>query len=322
MKKVLVILLLVGCMITLTVSVYYSFKVFQGNHTISFDDKKVKSELYRIVFIAQELGSPFWNDVQIGAERIAENNETVVDFWGTYRPNQGELLKNMEIAIASKVNGIIVEGTENKEFVEAVNKASAKGIPVITIATDAPESLRKTYVGSDHFKEGLVIGERVAAQLNGSGKVAIVDGKDPTSFQELRRRGVAQVLSEYSEVEIVEIHDSESAMHAKDETNEILNQHPDCKVFLGLSAEAGVGIIHTIRTRAKLSDYAIFSFEDSPETIELVKQGTIQATLSHRPKDMGEASMSLMLKWLKGEEIPLDRNYYTPSKIISVEDFK
>jgi ribose transport system substrate-binding protein len=321
-KAIIIILLLAGCVVTLSASVYYSYRVFQGNDNVSFNNSQVEGELYRIVYIAQELGSPFWNNVQAGAERVAEENAAVIDFWGTYRPNLGELLKSMEIATASKVSGIIVQGTESPEFVEAVNKASAKGIPVITIATDAPKSLRKTYVGSDHFREGLAIGEQVAKQLNGSGKVAVVAGSDPTSNQELRQKGIAEVLSAFPEVEIVEVYSFGNPMHAREETNEILNRHPNCKVFIGLSAESGLGIIQTIRTRAKLSDYMIYTFEDSPETLQLVKQGIISATLSHRPEDMGEVSMSLMLKWLEGKDLPLERNYYTPSRMISKEDFK
>lgn len=322
MRKVIVILLSVGCLITLSMTVYYSYQVFQANAGVSFGNKGSTSDAHRIVYISQQLDSVFWREVKEGAELTVGRSDVNVEFWGSYRPNINELLKNMEIAIASKVSGIIVQGAESPDFVAMVNKASAKGIPVITIAIDAPESLRKTYVGSDHYLEGLMIGEQLAKKVNAGGKVALIAGKDPTSYQKLRQQGIAEALKGFPEVEIVSIYASRPGMLAKDETNEILNQYPDCKVFIGLNEEAGIGVVQSIRSRAKLDDYAIFSFEDSTETLELVKEGIIDSTLLHRPKDMGEQSMKLMLRWLEGTNLPLERNYYIPSKIVTEVDLQ
>lgn len=323
MRKTIIILLATGCLITLFVTVFYAYRVIQGNESWAFDYEGTAETMYRVVYISQEIGSPFWTRVQDGASAVAEKQQAAIDFWGGYRPNLNELLKYMEIAIAAKVSGIVVQGTDHQEFIDAVNKASAKGIPVITIVTDAPSSLRKTYVGSDHYEEGLLMGHQVASNMGGTGKVAIVSGSEPTSYERQRQEGLLGVLDLYPNIEIIQLDpEASSGFHAKQETNEILNQHPDCRVFIGLHEDADLGIVETIRNRSRIDEYLIYSFEDGLETLAMVEQGVLQATLLHRPQEIGTKSMELMIKWLEGRDLPLQSNYYVPSKIISKEDFQ
>lgn len=323
MRKMTMILLTTGCIVTLLVTVFYAYRVFQGNENFAFEHEITAEKMYRIVYISQELGSPFWTKIQDGVRLGADEQHAVIDFWGGYRPNLNELIKYMEIAIAAKVSGIIVQGTDHQEFVDVVNKASAKGIPVITIATDALGSLRKTYVGSDHYEEGLLIGNHVAKKMGGIGKVAIVSGVESTSYEKQREEGLIEVLDLYPDIEVIRMDTGEgSGLHAKQETNEILNQYPDCKVFIGLYEEAGLGIIQTIVNRSRVDEYLIYSFEDGLETLDMLEQGMMQATLLHRPQEMGTTSIELMITWLEGRDLPLQSNYYIPSKIISSEDLQ
>ena len=52
-----------------------------------------------------------------------------------------------------------------------INKAMAAGIPVITIDSDAPDSQRLYFIGTNNLEAGRFGGEFVTAQLNGKGNV-------------------------------------------------------------------------------------------------------------------------------------------------------
>ena len=80
-----------------------------------------------------------------------------MEVWGSYGKNQEDFLKKVEIAIHSKVDGIIVQGLDTEKFKNLTKvKAAFYGIPIITVANDVPmaESLRRTYVGSDQYLAG------------------------------------------------------------------------------------------------------------------------------------------------------------------------
>ena len=85
------------------------------------------------MLITQELDTPFWNKVGQGALKQAKEENVQLEVWGSYGNNRDDFLKKMEIAIHSKVNGIIVQGLDNEEFKELTKvKAAFYGIPVIT----------------------------------------------------------------------------------------------------------------------------------------------------------------------------------------------
>ena len=128
----------------------------------------------RIVLITQELDTPFWNKVGQGAKQQAKLENVELEVWGSYGNNEEDFLKKMEIAIHSKVDGIIVQGLDTDEFKELTKiKAAFYGIPVITVANDVPveESLRKTYVGSDQFGAGKMVAYELIKEMGTSGEV-------------------------------------------------------------------------------------------------------------------------------------------------------
>ena len=67
----------------------------------------------------------------------------------------------MEIAIASKVDGIILEPNREEAVTELINKADQEGIPVITVLKDEPLSGRKSFVGINRYNQGQAYGEQI-----------------------------------------------------------------------------------------------------------------------------------------------------------------
>jgi ribose transport system substrate-binding protein len=277
------------------------------------DTKVVDPNKMRIVLITQELESPFSKALELGAARISVKNNIGVDVWGTYRPNLNEILKYMDIAIAAKVDGIIVQAMDGSEFIQKVQKATEKGIPVITVGLDAPLSLRKTYVGPNHNYEGEIIGTKVSERMKGQGMVCIVSGNKLTSFEKLRMDGVEKILSAFPAIKVVNVVASDNELNqSKQLVNQILNQYPEIKVFVGLNAEAGIGIEQALRERVRMKEFSLYAFDDTPELRNMVDTGRITATLTNDGAAIGEKSVLLMQQWIHNIKLPLKMNEYTP----------
>ncbi len=321
MRRIAIGFLLVGFLATLFIFMNYAVALFRGQGQLSFDSAPVKNETYRIIYISEELGTPFWDAVKQGADEAAPVHHAAVDFLGAFRPNPNELVKYMEIAIASKVDGIVVQGEDTTELNAAIEKAFTKGIPVMTISTDAPNSLRRSYIGSNHYSEGTMIAGQVVAELHAKGTVALVAGHPLSNFEKARLKGFRDVIGRFPDIRIVE-HFSGSDSNPLVETREILNRYPNCKTFVLLSADAGSGVIHTISARAKISDYAIFGFDDNPEMLQLLHQGLLLATLRHQPEQMGRTSLDLIVQWLEGRNLPLKTSYDVPIRLLQGNDRK
>ncbi|RXZ84016.1 sugar ABC transporter substrate-binding protein [Paenibacillaceae bacterium] len=318
-KKIIAVSLYTSGGIMLFVFAYFTFKVVQSHPAASYDPQPIESDIYRIVFISGDSGSPFWNRVKEGVYEVASHNQAAIEFKETFHADFGEYLKSIDMAIAARVDGIIVQGKENPDFIRIVNKASQKGIAVITVFTDAPDSLRKSYVGPNHYQEGVVIGEHIAAQLDEEKKVCLVYGAEPIGYLSLRKKGLQDALGgSYPQIELVEAPLSVvSEQDGLKESNELLNLYPECRAIVGLTVEAVDGIVQVIKARNRIQDYHIFAFDQDQESFEFFDQGIISAAFYQYPEEIGAKSMKHILRWLEGKDNPLDRNYFTPVELIS-----
>ena len=79
----------------------------------------------------------------------------------------------IEQLIAKGVKGIIVTAGDATTLNPAIDKAIARGIPVITFDSDAPDSQRLCFAGTNNYEAGKVAGKSMVEWLNGEGEVGI-----------------------------------------------------------------------------------------------------------------------------------------------------
>jgi len=279
---------------------------------------------YRLVLITQELDTPFWDQVGDGAVEQAQKDGASLQVWGSYGKNEDDFLKKIEIAIASKVDGIIVQGLDTDEFKELTKiQAGLYGIPIITVANDVPmqDSLRRTYVGSDHFAAGRLIGEELAAEMGPEGKVILIGGSRQQHYQKQRLDGIEDALSGYPGIETAYMETSDTRERVIAATRDIMNQHPDADAFVALNANIAEAMIQEIGKRSRIEPYHIFTFDDSPESLTLLEEGKLDGIIEQSPDAMGRISVSLMVQWLNGETVPLNTDgYFTDIRMLKAKD--
>ncbi|UTI44091.1 substrate-binding domain-containing protein [Niallia sp. RD1] len=93
-------------------------------------------------------------------------------------------------------------------------------------------------------------------------------------------------------------------------TQDILNREPDTNAFIAINANVLGTLIKEISKRYQIEPYYLYSFDDGPESISLLEAGTLDAMVEQSPEAMGEMSVQLMMEWLNGKKVPLDKNGY------------
>ncbi|WP_370223905.1 sugar ABC transporter substrate-binding protein [Cytobacillus sp.] len=274
------------------------------------DGQEVK---YRLVLITQELETPFWDKAGIAAQEQARKDGASLEVWGSYGKTQEEFLKKLEVAIQSKVDGIIVQGLDTQEFKDLAKiKAAFYGIPIITIANDVPksESLRKTYVGSDQYLAGRLIAEQLLDDMGHEGKVILMGDKHKEFYQQQRLDGIHEVLKDYPNIQTVYAETTDVREEIIAATQNMLNQNPDADSFIAIKANIAGAMIQEIGRRSQVKPYYIYSFDDGPDSISLLTQGKLDGIIEQSPEKMGSLSVELILKWLRDEEVPLKSDGY------------
>lgn len=302
--------------LTLIILSYFTYltaeKAFQSDFKMP-ENSTLNEEQSRLVLITQELETPFWNQVGKGALEQAEKDGASIEVWGSYGNNQEDFLKKIEIAIHSKVDGIIVQGLDTEEFKDLTKfKAAFYGIPIITVANDVPvdESLRKTYVGSDQTSAGKMIANQLLAEMGTTGKVIILGDSEQEYYQEQRLQGIMKILKANPDIQILYGETTDTKEQIISTTQDLMNQLPDVDAFIAVNAIHVGTMIQEISKRSQVEPYYIYSFDDGPESLSLLNERKLDGMIEQSPEKMGELSVHLIMKWLKDETGPLNMDGY------------
>ncbi|MFZ3589945.1 sugar ABC transporter substrate-binding protein [Bacillus sp. DJP31] len=311
------------------VSVSLCYLIFVSANIVFSNDlalpkaKKQTDSHYRLVLITRDMDTTFWNKVGRGAARQAVKEGASLEIWGSYSNNSEEFLKKLELAIHSKVDGIIIQGLDTDEFKELTKvKASFNGIPIITVANDVPmkESLRRTYVGSNQFRAGELIARQLLDDMGNKGNVVLLYNSQQEYYQRERVEGINATLNRYPDIKTIHAETSESRDLVISTMRDMLNQMPDVNAFIAVNANMVGPMVQEIGKRSQVEPYFIYSFDDGAESLPLLKEGEIDGVIEQDPEKMGEVSVHQLIKWLNGETVPLDINgYFTNINVLKDE---
>src|SRR5258705_8891432 len=123
----------------------------------------------------------------------------------SYSP-KGEVAGSQK-AVPPRPAGIMVSVASPEMFQAPIAAAIASGIPVICLDSDAPDSKRVMFIGTDNFRAGQESGKRIADLLKGHGDIAVVTIPGQLNLDE-RVRGVNEALKKYPGIKIVQTFDA------------------------------------------------------------------------------------------------------------------
>jgi ribose transport system substrate-binding protein len=248
-------------------------------------DRHSKSEQYFLVATNTRL--PYWQSAHAGFTRAAAEYHVTEDMLGpeTFSP-QGEV-DAFRSALARKPAGILVSVADPKLMAPEINQAIAAGVPVITFDSDAPESQRLYFIGTNNLQAGRLGGQRVAAELKGKGNVVFFSMPGQPNLDE-RLKGYKDVFEDHPGIKIVEVFDMKGESGtAMDKAKEYLARTGPSKIdaFVCLEASAGKDVGEAFK-RAKAQGTMLMAMDVDQATLDLIKDGTIQATISQKPYTM------------------------------------
>jgi len=245
-----------------------------------------KKEQYYLVATNINLG--YWKTAATGFQKAAVEYGVTAEMRGptTFDP-QGEV-DAFRAVVALKPAGILVSVANSRLMAPEIDAAIAAGIPVITMDSDSPESKRLYFIGTNNLEAGRLGGHRVAAQLNGKGNVAFISMPGQTNLDE-RLKGYKEVFATYPAIKVADVFDmkGDSGM-AMDKTAEYLARTGPDKVDAIVCMEASSGKdVGEVFKRMKAKDRLLVTMDVAVGTLLLVKDGTIDSTISQKPFTMG-----------------------------------
>lgn len=299
----------------------FSLMIYFGKETFLVTGKESATPTFRyhFVLIPEEMDNAYWRLVEQGARDAAKEHNIYLDYVGPKQADLTRHLRTIDMAIAGKVDGIITQGLDNQEFIELLDKAEEKHVPVVTIDSDNPESQRKAYIGTNNYYAGFLAGKALLADTRGEQRVGVVIGRRNASHQQARLQGFMDAVKSEERIHIVAVNESNiTETGAVQATYDLLKEYPDLNAFYGTSALDGIGIAQVVYRVRPHSDPYIMAFDTLPETLELIEKGKIDATVVQYPYQMGYQGVEIMLKIIQGEHP--DSIQHTDTEILRRND--
>jgi len=188
----------------------------------------------KIALIAKSSTNPVFLSARTGAEAAAKelsakhNIDIVID-WRTPPAEDGQVqAQRIAAAVNEGDDAIVVSCSDASKLTGAINDAAARGVPVMTFDSDAPQSKRFAFYGVDDVASGEQVMSELAKQLGGKGKVAILAGNQNAPNLRKRADGVKKEAAKYPGIQIVNtFYHIETPQDAAAEVVRVMNAYPD-----------------------------------------------------------------------------------------------
>jgi len=248
--------------------------------------KPFHEETERYFFVAANTSLPYWQEAKAGFMDAARGLGVHAEFTGsdTYSPQ--EELEAFRKALDAHPSGIAVSPARPEVFKDAIDEAVKLGIPVICVDSDAPESKRILFIGTDNYQSGIISGQRIADLMHGEGELVVITIPGQFNVDE-RVRGVNEALRKYPKIKVSKtLDDKGDPRAANDQISALLGAKEKIDGIVCVEASGGPGAAEALHRLNLGGKIPIVAMDNTPETLDFIQEGVIAATVAQKPYTM------------------------------------
>lgn len=277
-----------------------------------------RKELCIGVCVPQEIRS-FWDNVREGifeGVRPFEPTGARVILRTYPRLGEGEV-EALESILTEDLQGLIIAPGDPEKMKAIIRRTARRGIPVLSVSTDAPHTERLASVSTDSFTNGSVVGELMGRFLGGAGTVLIVTGMLLTADHAQKFEGFQQglhlVAPRVNILRIVEAHDNVAEAYAK--CREVLRTNPGVNGVY-ISTANSLPVLRAIEDLKLSERVTVITTDFFPELVPLIQTGKVAATIHQRPREQGRIAFQTLYRFLTEDICPPPRINLAPHVIM------
>jgi len=272
---------------------------------------------HKLAFVTNN-ASDFWVIARKGTEKAAKENPNIeVQFTIPADGTAAEQQRLVDDLLARGIHGIAISPVDPANQTQMLNRVASQTL-VVTQDSDAPNSNRVCYVGTDNVAAGRQAGELLKEALPNGGKIMVFVGVLDAENARQRYQGLKEALAG-SNISIIDVRtDNTDRVRAKANAADTLVNNPDIAGMVGLWSYNGPAILSAVKEANKVDKVKIVAFDEEDPTLSGIKEGAIYATVVQQPFEFGYKSMTLMAQILDGDrsQIPASKQIFVPTKAV------
>ena len=282
------------------------------------------SASYRFALVPKQINNPFFDVVDAGCQKEAELTDVECVYVG---PEVEEITEQVSIirdliegVKYGKIDGISlsVAGTNDEAAKNAMNEVIEEsieaGIPLITFDSDAANSKRQAYIGTNNYALGQELG-KVLDQLDPQGGAYGLIGTEAPNIED-RLKGVRDALKDTQWVEAVSESYPEfvrSPQNCSDSSSIALEIMDNYTIYSDVKAIVPLGgwpmftpdgwITYVDKYRDREERLTLVCADTLDMQLDLMNKNYVNGLVGQLPYEMGSVSVETLLKLVQGESV-------------------
>jgi ribose transport system substrate-binding protein len=266
----------------------------------------------RVALVLKTLNSPFFIDMQKGAQAAAD--KLGIDLVVQAAEREVDVEKQMQIVenlIQTGVKVLLITPSGSREIVPVLAKANAAGIPVVIVdtridaaAATAAKVTTASFIGSDNYEGGRVAGAELVQITKGKANVALLEGIPGHDTGDSRLRGFKDATKDTPGIKIVA---SQTANWERDQGftvfQNMLQAHPEIDALFACNDMMALGAMEAIAAAGRTGKIRVIGFDAVDDARKAIEAGTMVASVAQFPGDMGQKAVESAARLIKGETV-------------------
>ena len=300
-------------MILLMIASIFIFRQQIKNSTALMSTENTNEYSAYYVLVTEDEDTGFWNGILDGAREAAEEQGIYLEKAGAQMNAGYSKSEQMEMAIYSKADGIILDAGDSNSMTNLIHQAYQAGIPVVTVRNDNTASERVSYINVSNASLIREYGEQICrtAREKLSGKngetlrvCILLDANDAGGGQNIVFSGIqdyinAHGLGEKLRLDSVQIQ-NDSAFSAEEEIRDLFmnsqSQIP-ADIMVCLNLQNTTCVYQTVLDYNLAGRVSIIGFYLSDTIRNALDKDIIQATIVVDTQQMGRYCVDALTEY-------------------------
>lgn len=231
-----------------------------------------------------------------------------------------------EIALASNVDGIIVEASDAPKMKTLIDTAGERGIDVVTLLSDRPDSTRISSVQVGAYNLGKIYGQQVISKpLKGSELILVLnDSSRPDATQNLIFSGVQDMINgeigtdTSIQINSYSVDGSDTFVMEEMIRSLFIDEELTPDVIICPDDQETKVVYQALVDYNKVGMVRLIGYHDSQTVLSGIRQGVIEATIAVDVDELGEYAVEALSEY---KSTGFASEYYSVnSKLIDINN--
>ena len=287
----------------------------RAGKTLAIQQKKLK-----IGCIIIQADNPFYQELNKGiidkaAEFKSYGIQVIIERVKFDVQNQ---LEKIDDLIEQQINALVIQPIAEPALAEKLRDIETLNIPIVTVNTDLPDfSSSFCYVGNDFYRCGKIAANFLSIATQGHCNIGVVTGFSKAKSHADRIDGFRDYIQDIPGMNIVSVvENGDDEMESYYLTKTMLLENPNIDaIFLVAGGVYGAGTAIKKIIQKQQRTFKVISFDDVSTTRDLIRDGTILATICQQPVRQGRLAMSVLFDYLIDGVVPDNKKIFTDIQI-------